>query len=233
MAASTLGMLSPTTRFNRMNIHRALLGVFDGKARLGSLDFLTGQAQLAAWPSITQQVETNHGNGEQPPAADLVIMNPPFTRDSLRHDQFSRNVEQAIKRREKEVLEGQPHRAAARLHSSGGAFTVLAEKMLKNDAGTLALVLPSVVPTAPGNLELRKYMAQRFHIDTIVSSHDPDRISFSENTSIGEILLVCRRWRENGPKPATRVVNLARNPSTPIEALDTAARMERAGEPGR
>ncbi len=29
MAASTLGMLSPTTRFSRMNIHRALLGVFD------------------------------------------------------------------------------------------------------------------------------------------------------------------------------------------------------------
>ena len=35
---------------------------------------------------------------------DLVIMNPPFTRDSLRHDQFSRADEQAIKKREKEVL---------------------------------------------------------------------------------------------------------------------------------
>ena len=55
-----------------------------------------------------------------------MIMNPPFTRDSLRHDQFSPADEQAIKRREKEILEGQPHRAAARLHSSGGAFTVLA-----------------------------------------------------------------------------------------------------------
>ena len=35
MAASTLGMLSPTTRFSRMNIHRALLGVFDGAPYLG------------------------------------------------------------------------------------------------------------------------------------------------------------------------------------------------------
>ncbi len=109
-------------------------------------------------------------------------MNPPFTRDSLRHDQFSSSDEQAIKRREKEILEGQPHRAAARLHSSGGAFTVLAEKMLDPGTGTLALILPSVVPTAPGNQELRRYLAQHFHIDTIVSSHDPGRIFFSENT---------------------------------------------------
>ena len=231
MAASTLGMLSPTTRFSRMNIHRALLGVFDGAPYLGSLDFLSGQARLAAWPSATQQVESEQGTAEPPPPMDVVIMNPPFTRDSLRHDQFSRADEQAIKRREKEVLEGQPHRAAARLHSSGGAFTVLAEKML-NETGTLALVLPSVVPTAPGNQELRCYLAQRFYIDTIVSSHDPNRIFFSENTSIGEVLLVCRRWGGDGPKPPTRVVNLARNPATPGEALDTAVRIERASETG-
>ena len=231
MAASTLGMLSPTTRFSRMNIHRALLGVFDGAPYLGSLDFLSGQARLAAWPSVTQQVESERGTSEPPPLMDLVIMNPPFTRDSLRHDQFSRADEQAIKRREKEVLEGQPHRAAARLHSSGGAFTVLAEKML-NETGALALVLPSVVPTAPGNQELRRYLAQRFYIDTIVSSHDPKRIFFSENTSIGEVLLICRRWSGDGSKPRTRVVNLARNPATPLESLDTAATIERSGDKG-
>ena len=230
MAASTLGMLSPTTRFHRMNIHRALLGVFDNAPYLGSLDFLSGQARLAGWPSATQQVESGQGMAEPPPPMDLVIMNPPFTRDSLRHDQFSHTDEKAIKRREKEILEGQPYRGAARLHSSGGAFTVLAEKMLKNDAGTLALILPSVVPTAPGNLEVRKYLAQRFHIDTIVTSHDPDRIFFSENTGIGEVLLICRRRNGNGPIPPTRVVNLARNPSTPVEALDTAARIERTSE---
>ena len=251
MAASTLGMLSPTTRFSRMNIHRALLGVFDGTPYLGSLDFLSGQARLAAWPSSTQQVENEEGMGEPPPPMDLVIMNPPFTRDSLRHDQFSHEDELAIKNREKEVLEAfsmqddvllrssggklviaESEQAAARLHSSGGAFTVLAEKLLKADAGVLALVLPSVVPTAPGNLALRKYLAQKFHVDTIISSHDPSRIYFSENTSIGEILMVCRRWSGDGTKPPTTVVNLARNPATPLEALDTAVRIERAGESG-
>ena len=50
------------------------------------------------------------------------------------------------------------------------------------------------------------------------------RIFFSENTSIGEALVVCRRWNGGGPKPPTRVVNLARNPETPLEALDTLPR---------
>ena len=63
-----------------------------------------------------------------------------------------------------------------------------------------------------------------------MSSHDPDRIFFSENTSIGEILLICRRWNGDEPKPPTRVINLARNPATPLDALDTAARIEQASE---
>ncbi len=241
MAASTLGMLSPATRFSRMNVHRTLLGVFEGVPYLGSLEFLNGQPRLAAWPSTAEQVENGDGVAEPPPPMDLVIMNPPFTRDSLRHNQFSREEELALKEHEK-ILLGDDldvpwyhrigstdlKRAAARLHSSGGPFALLADKLIKNDSGILALVLPSVVPTAPGNLALRQYLAQQFHVDTIVSSHDPNRIFFSENTSIGEILLVCRRWRGDGPKPPTRVVNLARNPETPIEALDTTSRIERA-----
>ncbi len=230
MAASTLGMLSPTTQFSRMNIHRTLLGVFYGQPYLGSLDFLHSQARLAAWPTTTRQVESETGMVEPPPPMDLVIMNPPFTRDSLRHDQFSRKDEQAIKKREKEVLTGQPFREAARLSGSANAFLVLADRMVRSDSGTIAVVLPTVMATNPAAAETRKYLAGRLHIDTIVSSHDPERIFFSENTSIGEILLVCRRWKDKAAKPATRVINLARNPATPVEALDVAARLERTRE---
>ena len=130
MAASTLGMLSPRTQFGRMRVFRALLGVYDGVAYLGSLEFLNGGPRLAAWPAMTQQVEDDQPD-EPPPPMDLVIMNPPFTRDSLRHDQFTRAEEEQIKRREKQMLEGKGHRAAARLHSSGGMFAVLGEHMLK------------------------------------------------------------------------------------------------------
>ena len=228
MAASTLGMLSPTTRFNRMNIHRALLGVFDSDPYLGSLDFLAGQVRLAAWPSITQQVEGKQETEEPPPPMDLVIMNPPFTRDSLRHDQFSRADERAMKQREKELFASKPTYMAG----NSGAFLVLADHLNKAGTGMIAAILPLVGVTDRSGLEIRKFLGSRYHVDTIVSSHDPARIFFSENTSIGEILLICRRWNGNGPKPPTRVVNLARNPATPLEALDTAIRIERAAETG-
>ena len=65
MAASTLGMLSPSTKFGRMNVHRTLLGVYEGTPYLGSLEFLSGQPRLAAWPSISQQVDEDPG-AEQP-----------------------------------------------------------------------------------------------------------------------------------------------------------------------
>ena len=206
MAAATMGMLSPATQFGHINIHRVRLGVFNDVPYVGSLEFLTGQARLAEWPNLAERVGDDEA-ASLPPPMDLVIMNPPFTRDSLRYDQFNVAEELAVKGRETELIRGQPHRAAARQHSSGGAFMVLAEKILKQDVGTLALVLPLVVPTAAGNLGLRQFLAQQFHVETIVSSHDPNRIYFSENTSIGEVLIICRRWQGDGSKPPTRVFN--------------------------
>ncbi len=240
MAASTIGMLSPKTSFSRMNIHRAILGVQEEEAHLGSLDFLAGKPQLAMWPSpFTQQVENGEGNGRTPPPMDLVIMNPPFTRDSLRHDQFSKDEEKAIKEREKEMLDnlakedngdayGQLFRAAARLSGSANSFMVLGDKMTKDENGTLAVVLPTVMATNPASRSTRQYLAQRFHIETIVSSHDPQRIFFSENTSIGEILLVCRRWNGSDSKPPTNVINLVENPGNAFESLDVANRIAEA-----
>ena len=228
MAASTLGMLSPTTRFFRMNIHRALLGVFDGVPYLGSLDFLSGQARLAAWPSAIQHVETEEGMAEPPPAMDLVIMNPPYTRDSLRHDQFSRADKLALKRKEQDLFANRPTYMAG--HS--GAFLVLGDYLDRQDTGALASVLPLMAMTDKSGRKIRRYLASRYHVEHIVASHDPQRISFSENTTIGEVLVICRRWSSGGPKPPTRVVNLARNPATPLEALDAAARIVLANESG-
>ena len=50
MAATTLGLLSPTTQFRNMKIQRALLGVDAGRAYLGSLELLGQQLKLMPWP---------------------------------------------------------------------------------------------------------------------------------------------------------------------------------------
>ena len=220
MAATTLGLLSPTTYFRQMKIGRAFLGVDEqGAAYLGSLEFLDRQAYLLSWPQAAQAVSQIDSGEEivQAEPADLVIMNPPYTRNSLRHDQFTPAEESKLKAREKVLFANTP----VHLSGNSGGFLILADKINK-ETGTLASVLPSVIATNASSLAIRKYLASRYHIETIVTSHDPDRIYFSENTSIGEMLLICRRWPADTAKPATRVVNLATNPATPATALSVA-----------
>ena len=223
MAASTLGMLSPATQFTNINIHRVRLGVVDGVAYVGSLEFLTGQARLADWPDVAEGVDGDE-TAQLPPPMDVVIMNPPFTRDSLRYDQFGTAEELAIKAREKSLF------GATRPHLAGnsGSFLFLADHICKQETGTVAAVLPLSGITDKSGYEIRKLLGSRYYIEVITSSHDPERINFSENTTIGEILLICRRWHTRDPKPPTYVFNLARNPETPLEALDIAARIRHA-----
>ena len=222
MAATTLGLLSPTTRFQNMKIGRAFLGVDDaGDAYLGSLEFLDQQPRMMAWPDAAQAVSQIDSGEEmaQTDPADLVIMNPPFTRDSLRHDQFPRSVEAKLKAREKQLLAGSPTYMAG----YSGAFMFLAERISETHKGSVAAILPLVSATDASGLEIRRFLGRNYHVEYIVSSHDPERIYFSENTDIGEILVVCRRWDSSSRiKPPTTIVNLARNPSTPTDAIAAA-----------
>ena len=224
MAATTLGLLSPTTRFQNMKIGRVLLGLDeDGVARLGSLEFLEHQAKLVSWPTagqVASQIDSDEQMA-QPPPSDLVIMNPPFTRDSLRHDQFSRVQENKMKARERRIFANKP----VHLSSNGNAFLVLADYIRKAERSSIAAILPLVTATNASALEIRRFLARNYHVEYIVTSHDPERIYFSENTSIGEMLIVCRqRSISNGePKPPTQVVNLHRNPATPADAIVTAS----------
>ncbi len=50
MAATALGLLSPSAQFQDMKIHRTPLGVYGGKTYLGSLEFLERSPMLMPWP---------------------------------------------------------------------------------------------------------------------------------------------------------------------------------------
>ncbi len=222
MAAATLGLLSPTTSFRKMKIGRAFLGVDEeGDAYLGSLEFLDLKPKMMSWPNAAQpvaQVENGDDMARSEPA-DLVIMNPPFTQHDLRYQQFDDAEKWTMRQREKQIFRNKP----VHLSSIGNAFLVLANYLRKTESSAVASVLPTATATHTTSLAIRKFLARDYHVETIVTSHDPDRIYFSENTTIGEMLLVCRLWAGgNTIKPPTRVVNLSINPETPADAISVA-----------
>ncbi len=218
MAATTLGFLSPTTQFQKLNIYLAAFGKTKNahhSIRIGSLEIFDEDQSLAfhEWPSSVSQIETGVSR-QKVDRANLVIMNPPFTRNSLRHDQLGPKVERQVKDREKKIFAKAPVKVS--FSSSGPAFLVLAEHLCKKKDGTVALIQPLVAAIAPSGQSVREFLAKEFHIETVVTAHDPKRFWFSENTSISEMLVVMRRGGIGQP---TRIINLARNPETVQEAL--------------
>ena len=211
-----------------MEIHRALLGpdsdIKDANVRLGSLELLASDTLDGMPWAITTQVDNEIDSTAVRIARnsfDLVIMNPPYTRDSLRHDQFSRNIESKLKNHEKQLMGG------TGAHGSGysSMFIVLGEHLTKlSDGATIALVSPLVNATNYSSKEIRDILGKMFHIEYIVASHDPERFYFSENTNIPEMLLVGRRHPdEPNDQPPTLFVNLTVNPDNPSEAIALAS----------
>ena len=88
---------------------------------------------------------------------------------------------------------------------------------MKNTAASLAKVAPTTALTNASGIPERKFLAERFQIETIVTSHDPKRINFSENTSIHESLIVGRRPGDE--RAPTRFISLARMPQDTHEAI--------------
>ena len=224
MAATTLGLMSPSTQFGNMNVHRTRLGpqqIKQGQpvlpAQVGSLEWLQTQPTLIKWPEYkaSEQIETKLEDAPRLARADLFIMNPPFARDSLRYDQFTEADHDAIKQREKYLLRDTP------AHRSGGThgFTVLAHKHLKRD-GRIASVYPIAMAQAKSALPIRVLFGKDMRVEYVVALKDPDGMAFSENTTIGEVLVIARKWQkgENRQNATTTFVKILRKPKTPAQA---------------
>ena len=236
MAATTLGLLSPSTTFKNMNIRMmefgrvgTVIGI-KGKAgkpdvRAGSLELLeeSGAASTKARMEGLVWSPGHHVDSEapakiKPNSFDLVIMNPPFTRDSLRHDHLDPKVEKALKARERKLMAGR----AGHGSSSGTMFLDLGEHLTSlSDGATLAFVFPATAVAAPSASGVRELLGQWFHVEWVVDSQDPQRFNFSENTSISEMLVVARRHtpQPGVPAPETKFVRLLKNPATAAEAV--------------
>jgi hypothetical protein len=74
-------------------------------------------------------------------------------------------------------------------------------------------------------------IAEKYHLETVISSHDAERPNFSENTDLSEILFIARKRTGKKPAGRTSYISLWRNPRSIHEALDLANRINQVDVP--
>lgn len=237
LAACNLTLGNPRVDYTKMNLFTMRHGPqADGKTHIGSLEVLA-TAEDDGTPNLTQfisplpRLENLEAERAQPGDVngdsyvgifDVVIMNPPFTRNDIRNRQYTARDRKRIQNREKEVVDfvrkRDPEAGGAIDHTNARSFfTPLADMLLKKETGVLAKVLPTTALTGASGNQERMFLANRFQIETIITSHDPSRVNFSENTDIHESLFIARR-SDAGKKP-TRFISLGRMPRDAHEAM--------------
>ena len=248
-AASNFTLGAPTVDYRKMNLFTLRHGPQpDGSMMAGTLEVLGFADSEASLRNLVQRADAKTvgaqltDSGAEFPTSDidLVIMNPPFTNNVKKNSQFSPAQKRAMQQHElglRDVLLQFDPVAGATIDANSiqTYFTPIVERMARVSAGTLAMVLPTTLFTGSSAALQRRFIAHKFRLEVVVTSHDPKHINFSENTGIHECLLVARRRddRSNSTAsdPPTRFVSLRKMPSTPVEAR-AAADAIAGGDPG-
>ena len=240
LAASNLTLGAPSVDYESMQIHTMKHGPQpDGSVKLGSLELLLDavrgeQPDLlthARHAPLTHEVSTRSGKVPEIRDVDVVIMNPPFTNNKKRSKRYGQSTASRMKRREegiKEQISVHDEQTASAIdpNSAESFFAPLAESLVDDMHGTLGQVMPTTACTGEAASKKRKMLADRFHIETVVTTHDPKSINFSENTGIHESLMVCRRRTSKNHDLPTRFVSLRKMPFDADEVADWLADLE-------
>ena len=110
--------------------------------------------------------------------ARIIIMNPPFTNRSKMGEKFPAETQTALRDRadlmEQELTKADPGLMEfADKNSIEPLFVGLADHCVERSDGTLTIINPTIALTAPSSQRKRLALAQRFHIHTVLTSHQP------------------------------------------------------------
>lgn len=156
------------------------------------------------------------------PQLDLCIMNPPFTRSVGGNLLFGSLPESDRKKMQKRLAEliKKTKVLANSTAGLGAVFVAIADRFIK-PGGRIGLVLPKAVLSGVAWDKTRELLRQKYRVEYIVASHDPERWNFSESTDLSEVLLVAAKEKAKDTRTDGHVValNLWRNPTTAFEAL--------------
>ena len=214
----------------------------NGGISVGSLDLLNGRTAIRALIPVSEAVAVT-GTGEAPahlnvemPAAsqDLVIMNPPFPRAGSDWEGDEReantvkpfrglNNDPSTQRKMSDTVKRYAEGTCA--HGYAGLasyFVALADKMVSDD-GTLALVLPLTAMQGTSWQGVRDLVRRNYGDVTVVSitANRAGEQSFSADTGMAEVLLVCRK-APDAVRGRGRFVSLKRRPRSEMAGSEIA-----------
>ena len=138
-------------------------------------------------------------------SVDVVIMNPPFTRQERIPEEYKKRLTDRFEHYSS-ALTGQ-----VGLH---GYFILLADIFLKNN-GRMAFVLPATVLRLQSMEGIRRFLVENYRLDYIISTEQ--RSAFSEAARFREILLVATKTKAIKSSKVLSV-NLKR---IPVDAADS------------
>lgn len=146
--------------------------------------------------------------------SDVVIMNPPFSRqESIAR--FSPGY--------KDKLENRFARRKNQLHgkmSYCSYFFFLADKFLEQ-GGRMAVVCPATVLNKESDQGVREMLVEEYNVEYIFAREDAP--NYSEDTDLREVLIVARKGRNDGGEKSTAFVS---HNGLDIDAGDVMAKAE-------
>ena len=233
ITGSTLAGMQPSGRFENSRLYPLPYGrQRDGSVAIGSLELLQS-SQVLTLINTSDPARRTGSMGEETAAQivadisdegfDLVIMNPPFTRNTTHEGAYSDvsvaafaafNASESDQRDMAKRM--QMLKRDTCYHGNAGiasAFAALGDRKLK-PGGVLALVLPLSAAAGVSWRSFRDMLGRGYANVSVLSIAATNReMSFSSDTGMAECLVIARKRRDGEP-PASRVhfTSLARRP---------------------
>ena len=249
LTASMLSAAHPAVPFGNTMIYTMPYGDQDNgrPVAIGSLDLIaeegvmslfgTGRTATAGTGDVRVDDDERRFVMEHS-SADIVIMNPPYTRPtnhkvarvpvpSFAGFSTSEEEQRRMSAALKEIYRRMPERVGDGNAGLASNFVDLAHVKVKV-GGVLALVMPLALVSGASWSKVRNLLCRDYGdltMVTIAAARERDR-SFSEDTEMGEVLVIATRndppVGERNSEGRTLYINLNRRPPNIVSAVETA-----------
>ena len=266
LTASMLSSAHPGTTFGHTRIHTLPYGQQSAEKRhtmaLGALDLIEDDAAPSLFGTGIRRAQGTGADVEAEGSqdmvlpretADLVIMNPPFTRPT-NHENIEGSVPVpsfaglGTTEDEQRQMSTRLKGICAKLKKSGDLaghgnaglasnFIDLAHVKLR-PGGVLALVLPAACISGGSWADARRLLEREYKDLTVltIATHGNTDQAFSADTGMAEALVVATKRhdsRDEGPHGETLFVNLRHRPRSLAEAFEMARAVHRLSPQAR